>query len=624
MIAQFLPLFLGIPLSIFILCLLFPSTKEKLIASIAIWGTALQTILLLGYTIYWLTKARSVVDLKYFVFYKEADIEIFLDFYFDHITATFSLLGSFVTFLVLIFSKYYLHRDSGFKRFFSTVMLFFFAYNMTVFAGNFETLFIGWEFLGITSFLLISFYRDRYLPVKNSLKTISLYRLGDMCLILALWSTHHLWHKNITFLQLNNTEEVVKHIAEHPTAVTFLLLMLVVASVIKSGQFPFSSWVPRAMEGPTTSSAVFYGSLAIHIGAFLLLRTYTYWHPVALIQYVIISIGVLSALIASMIARVQSTVKTQIAYASVAQIGLIFIEIALGWHTLALVHCCGNALLRTYQLLVSPSVLGYKIHDQVFNFKPNNPKTSTPLSATWLNTMYMLSLKEWNMDMYLKKFLWMPFKKIGYLFSWMAHPIVMIAGFILLLPGFFLLRSTTLFNETVLSEIHILFAFIGMLFVLVAFTEKQNAIRGWLLIILSQSYVVLSIALLNDQYEYMEIALYVAGLLLAALLGILVLQQLKHKQTELHLNTFHGYLHEFPQHGFLFLIACLAFVGLPFTPTFIGLDLMYTHIDHEEYVLVSMITISFLVLELSVLRIYARLFLGPGKTKDTPIAYRSS
>jgi NADH-quinone oxidoreductase subunit L len=79
---------------------------------------------------------------------------------------------------------------------------------VVIFSGNFETLFIGWEFLGITSFLLIAFYRDRYLPIKNALKTISLYRLGDICLILALWMSHHLWHQNITFLQLNDVQLV--------------------------------------------------------------------------------------------------------------------------------------------------------------------------------------------------------------------------------------------------------------------------------------------------------------------------------------------------------------------------------------------------------------------------------
>ena len=129
----------------------------------------------------------------------------------------------------------------------------------------------------VSFFLLIIFYRDRYLPVKNGLKTISLYRLSDVCLMLALWMSHHLWHENITFLQLNNAAMVNSHLHEHYFVGLIISLTIVMAAAAKSAQFPFSSWLPRAMEGPTPSSAIFYGSVAVHIGVFLLLRTYPFW-----------------------------------------------------------------------------------------------------------------------------------------------------------------------------------------------------------------------------------------------------------------------------------------------------------------------------------------------------------
>ena len=360
---QILQAFIFIPLIGFIISFFFANKQEKLISAVAYSSVGLQLAGIVAFTSYWIFQNSPVLDVKHFVFYKEDNIEIFLDFYFDKSTAVFSILGALITFLVLVFSKYYLHRDEGYKRFFNTVLLFYFGYNIAVFAGNFETLFVGWEFLGITSFLLIAFYRDRYLPVKNALKTISLYRLGDICLILALWTSHHIWHENITFVKLDNLELVTSHIAEHYNSVLFLISMVVIAAAIKSAQFPFSSWLPRAMEGPTTSSAVFYGSLSVHLGVYLLLRTYNYWESIVAIKVIVIIIGIITAIVGTLIARVQSTVKTQIAYSSIAQIGLMFIEVALGWHILVLVHLSGNALLRTYQLLVSPSVLGYMIHD---------------------------------------------------------------------------------------------------------------------------------------------------------------------------------------------------------------------------------------------------------------------
>ncbi len=621
---QLLQLFIFIPLAGFIASLFLKPTRERLISGVAYTSVAIQLSGIVLFITYWLLIGSPVLNLKHFVFFKEDNIEIYLDFYFDKTTAVFSLLGALVTFLVLIFSKYYLHRDSGFKRFFNTVLLFFFAFNITIFAGNFETLFLGWEVLGITSFLLIAFYRDRYLPVKNALKTISLYRLGDICLILAIWTSHHIWHENITFFKLDNSQLVASHISDHYQSVIFLLSMIVIAATIKSAQFPFSSWLPRAMEGPTTSSAVFYGSLAVHLGVFLLLRTFNYWESVLPIKIAIIAIGILTAVVATMIARVQSTVKTQIAYASVAQIGLMFIEVALGWHVLVLFHLSGNALLRTYQLLVSPSVLGYMIHEQIFKFVPKPIKSSGSFASKISNTIYLHSIKEWNMDTCLKKLLWDPFKFIGKSLQFISNKVGLVLFGIIFITGLLLFYMDDLIPKPIDEYLHITFAFLGMILILLSFVEKKSPLKAWVFIILSQLYVVLSVALLNDEYQFVEILLYVCGLGVAALLGILVLKRLHRLEHDLSLQDFYGHIYHHPKLSIWFLIACLAFVGLPFTPSFIGLDLMYSHIDHEEYVLVTFVTISFLVLELAVLRIYARVFLGPHVKQTHAVSFRST
>jgi NADH:ubiquinone oxidoreductase subunit 5 (subunit L)/multisubunit Na+/H+ antiporter MnhA subunit len=400
--------------------------------------------------------------------------------------------------------------------------------------------------------------------------------------------------------------------------------MITMAASIKSAQFPFSSWLPRAMEGPTTSSAVFYGSLSVHLGVFLLLRTHNYWESVLTIKIIVIAIGAFTAVIATLIAHVQSTVKTQIAYSSVAQIGLMFIEVALGWHLLALIHFSGNAFLRTYQLLVSPSVLGYMIHEQFFNYSPKKYKTQFSFTDKLSNSVYVLSIREWNMDQFLKKVLWDPFKFIGSKFQFLSTRSG-IAGFALLfLIGILLFLFNQHIPAKVDQNLHLLFSFIGTLLILMAFTEKQDALKAWYLIIVSQSYIVLSIAQLNDEYEYYEILLYVCGLLFAAIAGIIILRKLKSAEKDLQLNDFYGHIYHHRRWGTWFLVACLAFVGLPFTPSFIGIDLMFSHVDHDEYILITLTSISFLVLELTVLRIYARLFLGPHKRQTHPIAYRSS
>lgn len=621
---QLLQLFTLVPLLGFVLTLFFRQKDENAIATIAIGSVGLQLFGLILFIVNWIANGSPILDIKHFTFYKEDNVEIFIDLYFDKITAVFALVGSLITFLVAIFSRFYLHRDSGFKRFFSTLLLFFFAYSLIIFSGNFETLFIGWEFLGITSFLLIIFYRDRYLPVKNGLKTISLYRLSDVCLMLALWMSHHLWHENITFIKLNDLDLVMSHIDEHRYYASFIVLMIIIAAAIKSAQFPFSSWLTRAMEGPTTSSAIFYGSLSAHIGVFLLMRTYPYWETIFSIKLLVVVVGIVTAIVATLIARVQSSVKTQIAYSSISQIGLMFIELAMGWHTLVLIHFTGNAFLRTYQLLVSPSVLGYLIHDQFFSYIPKQYGANNSFINKISNSIYVLSLKEWNLDAFQFNFLWSPFKWIGRKLNFLSNKTVLTSLIIIYAIGIYLFLNQDILAKELDQLLHIFFAFIGMLLILKSFAKRTDAITVWFMIIASQFYILLAIAFLNDQYEYVEILIYISGLLIAACGGFYSLYKLKAIEKNIDLNDFYGYNHDHPKYGFWFLISCLAFVGLPFTPTFIGVDLMFSHIDKNEYVLIVITAISFLFIEISVLRIYARLFLGPNKKQNHPIAYRSS
>ena len=194
--------FILIPFLGFVLSLLLPENVEKHIARVAFWTSGINLILFIGFAVYWIAMGMPVLNIKEVVLYQTPSYEFFIDIFFDTITAVYMFVGSLLTFLITMYSKYYLHREEGFKRFFNIILLFYFGYVFTIFSGNFETLFIGWEILGISSFLLIAFYRSRYLPVKNAVKVFSIYRIGDVGIILAMWASHHLWHENITFLKL--------------------------------------------------------------------------------------------------------------------------------------------------------------------------------------------------------------------------------------------------------------------------------------------------------------------------------------------------------------------------------------------------------------------------------------
>jgi len=195
-------LFVLFPVIGFLLNLVIPRKNEKLIAHTGIYTVGIHFVGLVAFTIYWIFLGKHrTVDFRELVLFRASDYEFFIDLHFDKITVVYMGVGAFLTFLVTIYCHYYLHREEGYKRFFNTIMFFYTGYTITVFSGNLETLFIGWEILGISSFLLIAFYRDRYLPVKNAFKVFSIYRLGDVGLILAMWACHHLFHQNIMFYQ---------------------------------------------------------------------------------------------------------------------------------------------------------------------------------------------------------------------------------------------------------------------------------------------------------------------------------------------------------------------------------------------------------------------------------------
>ena len=328
--------FILLPLLAFVVSLFLSERYEAVISKWTIGTVLLQLLGLTGFLVLWMIEGQPSLNLNEITLLKTVNYEFFVDFYFDSITAVYLIIGTILTGMIAKYSRYYLHREKGYKRFFNTLLLFFFGYNLAILSGNFETLFIGWEIIGISSFLLIGFYRERYLPVRNAFKVYSVYRIGDVGLILAMWASHHLFHENITFMKLANANLMSEHLQSHTFIGAFIALCLACAAAAKSAQVPFSTWLPRAMEGPTPSSAIFYGSLSVHLGVFLMLRTFPFWENQTSVRIAIGLMGLVTSIAASVMADVQSTVKSQVAYSSISQIGLIFIEVALGWNILAL------------------------------------------------------------------------------------------------------------------------------------------------------------------------------------------------------------------------------------------------------------------------------------------------
>jgi NADH:ubiquinone oxidoreductase subunit 5 (subunit L)/multisubunit Na+/H+ antiporter MnhA subunit len=618
-----LPALILVPLSGFLLSLFIPRHNEKFISGIAFLTTGLELLLSILFITLWLLSAEDFINIKEIVIYKTAGYEFFIDLYFDRITAVYLITGSILSFLIAVYSRYYMHRESGYKRFFNTKLFFVTGYMLVILSGNFETMFIGWEILGVSSFLLIAYYRNRYLPVKNAVKVFSIYRIGDVGILLAMWMSHHLWHENITFEQFNNVHAISEHIKDHEWLVLFISFMLLLSASAKSAQFPFSSWLPRAMEGPTPSSAIFYGSLSVHIGVFLMMRSYPFWEQEMSVRIFIIVMGLVTSFVATQTARVQSSIKAQIAYASAAQIGLIFIEVALGLQTLALIHFAGNAFLRTYQLLVSPSVVTYLIKEQFYNYQAPAPRAEDTWPSKIRHSIYMMSLREWRLDDLMYQNLWNPIKKAGNTLNFLKINTVIYYFGALYLMAFALWFINFKFPGEISAYIPSVLAFIGLLMVLKAFTERYSPRLSLLLVMMNHAWIALAVSF-NENFRIEETILYLAGVAVSGIIAYLSIARLRKLEGHVDLQSFKGHIYEHPKIGLLFLLACLGLSGFPITTTFLGEDLIFSHIHPEQIALACFAALSFILNGLALIRLYARIFLGPHIKTYHERAHRSS
>lgn len=619
----FLPVFVAIPLISFALSLLFPERRERGLSVLSFASMGLQLLLASGFIVAWWAQGAPDLNIPEWLVYQSGDYRFLIDFYFDEVSATYLFVGTMLTFLISIYSRYYLHREKGYKRFFNTLMLFYSGFCIASMSGNLETLFVGWEILGLSSFLLIAFYRERYLPVKNAVKVFSIYRIGDVGLLLAMWLSHHLWHENITFAQLNDSQWVSSVLTHHGQVALLIATMLLVSAMAKSALFPFSPWLARAMEGPTPSSAIFYGSLSVHMGVFLMLRTFSFWEHVTAFRILLAVIGLVTSALAAPTARVQSSVKAQIAYASIAQIGLIFVELALGLRGLALFHFAGNAFLRTYQLLVSPSLVTYLVREQLYHFKPRAHSIEDSFPRRLEYTAYLLSLKEWNLETFNQRQLWRPLKKLGASIHFSNVHRAFFTLSLLFLGGVagYLVRNDI--PPLARSYLPALFASLSVGMMLRAFVERRSVRTSWLLICFSHLWVVLATAL-GDQFNLTDATIYLSGIVGSGIVGFLAILRLKKVEQDVDLTRFHGHSFEHPRIGLLFLLSCLGLAGFPISPTFLGEDLIFEHVHEDQVIVAGLLAISMIVSGLAVMRIYARVFLGPHIKTYHATANRSS
>lgn len=278
-------------------------------------------------------------------------------FVFDRLSVPFVILSFLLVGTIGAFANVYLHRESGYNRFYVFYAVFLLGMVVSSLAGTIETLFAGWELVGLSSALLVAYFQERQAPVRNGIRVWTVYRVADAAFLIAAVALHHLTGEGDFSGLMGAGAWPAGEASLTSGQALFVGLLLLLAAAGKSALIPFSGWLPRAMEGPTPSSAVFYGSLSVHLGAFLLLRVSPILELSIWLCAAVVTLGLVTALFAAIAARVQTDIKSALAFASLTQVGIIVAEIGFGLRYIALIHMIGHACLRTLQLLRAPTLL---------------------------------------------------------------------------------------------------------------------------------------------------------------------------------------------------------------------------------------------------------------------------
>ena len=315
------------------------------------WGSVLASFLcalwVFGQTLGH-PEPRTVIAYRWFF---GGDLTVNLGFLIDPLTCVMLLVVTGVGFLIHVYSVGYMRGEEGFTRFFTYMNLFTVSMLLLVMGNNYVVLFIGWEGVGLCSYLLVGYYYDRVSAAKAATKAFVVNRIGDAGFLVAMFLVFD------HFGTFDYTEVFARAATLDSGTATAIAICLLIGAVGKSAQLPLYTWLPDAMEGPTPVSALIHAATMVTAGVYMVVRNHAIYDLAPDALLLVGAIGATTALFAATIGLVQTDIKRVLAYSTVSQLGFMFLACGVGAYAAAIFHLVTHAFFKALLFLAAGSVI---------------------------------------------------------------------------------------------------------------------------------------------------------------------------------------------------------------------------------------------------------------------------
>jgi len=354
MMSQYIWLVPLLPLIGFVINGLLNNKMPKLIASTIASGLVGAAFVIAFLTFLEIKDSTEVMNPIYlFDFLFVGQLQIPFSFLVDPLSILMVMIITGVGFLIHIYSIGYMHDDEGFVKFFAYLNLFVFFMLLLVLGSNFIIMFIGWEGVGLSSYLLIGFWYKNQNYNDAAKKAFIVNRVGDLGFLLAMF----LIFKEFGTLEYQQVFAKVAHYDLGNPTLTAIAILLFVGAMGKSAQLPLFTWLPDAMAGPTPVSALIHAATMVTAGIYMIIRSNIIYTLSPVASSVVAVVGIATALFAATIGLAQNDIKKVLAYSTVSQLGYMFLALGVGSYTGALFHVMTHAFFKALLFLGAGSVI---------------------------------------------------------------------------------------------------------------------------------------------------------------------------------------------------------------------------------------------------------------------------